>query len=255
MGKNPWEDPDPEVAALAASMRTKSPKRWLRLAVGLLVVAMLTFIAAYYVPLFRAHASLRDEFKELSERRRTLDETLETRTRELERVQGEKAALQAKLDERDKAEERHKADLEKLKTSLSSSLRDKETRGTAAVRVEQNQVRVALANDLVFSPHTLTIGNGGTRLLCEIAGESDGAELRVVSVTSASERPAVLLKTKYPGGRELSAARAAVVGNRLERNCKVPAERVQAVGIVASGDDASGVKLPALVLELSPSEK
>ena len=74
MGKNPWEDPDHEVAALAASMRGQGgTKRWVRLAVGLLVVALLTFVAGYYVPLLRAHDALREQFQQLSERRRALD--------------------------------------------------------------------------------------------------------------------------------------------------------------------------------------
>ncbi len=256
MGKNPWEDPDHEVAALAATMRTKSPNRWLRIAVGLLVVAVLTFVAAYYVPLFRAHDALRDDFQQLSERRRVLDETLKNKERELEHTKEEKAALQAKIDQRAAAEQAVTERLEKLETSISSSLRAQQTRGLAASSVEDGQVRISLANNLVFSPHTLTIGSRGTSVLCDAVSEVKGGSIRVTSVTSPDEPPSVQLRSKYSTPRELSAARAAAVSNRIEQSCKVPAERLEAVALVQDGKGKiSGVKLPAVLLELSPPEK
>src|SRR5690606_21596385 len=115
MGKNPWEESDHEVLAQEAGLQANRSKRCLRVIIGILVVATLTFIGAYYVPLFRAHAVLRDEYRQLSERRRVLDETLENKQRELEKIGKEKAELQAKLDERASEEEQQQASLEKLR--------------------------------------------------------------------------------------------------------------------------------------------
>jgi chemotaxis protein MotB len=252
MGKNPWEEPDQDVLALEASLRAKSPRRWLRVLVGLVVVGTLTFIGAYYVPLFRAHDALRAEFRALSERRRVLDESLGNKQRELERVTQEKADLQAQLAERVTEEAQQKEKLEQLRTGISSQLLAYESKGLAASVVESQRLRVTLANDLVFSRHTLTIPSKGTSLLCKIAQASGDASLRVVAVTTTDEPRSALLSAKYPSKRELSAARAAAVGNRLEQECDVKGDALEIAGSVEPAKrKASGVKPPTIVLEFT----
>ena len=250
MGKNPWEE-DPDVAALAASMRAKSPKRWLRLFIGLLVVAGATFVAAYYIPLHRAHEKLRDEFQQLSERRRVLDETLASKEREFKKLEADKATLQGKVDERDAADESKRKLLEELRVAISSKLRALETKRLAASALAGERVRISLSNRVVFSPNSLTISKQGSSALCDIAGASRGGQLRVVSVTSGNEAPSVLA-AKYASRRELSGARAAVVTNALEESCKVAGARMEPVGWLEDGDaKAWGTALPAIVIELA----
>ena len=256
MGKNPWEEPDQEALALAATMQARKPRRWLRLLIGLVVVATLTFVAAYYVPLFRAHDALRAEYQGLSERRRVLAETLLTKERELERVRREKATLQGKLDDISAREKRRKQALEQLRTSISSKLRADETKGLAGTTIADGSVEVVLHNRLVFSPHTLTIPSKATSRLCDIVGASQGFELEVVSVTNDDEPPSVLLAAKYPTRAELSAVRAAVVGNRLGQACGSGAGQTSTTGIVSEGKlKLAGVKLPVTMLKLTPSSK
>ena len=252
MGKNPWEDPDPDVAALRASMRAKSPTRWARVVVGLLIVGGATFIAAYYIPLFRAHDKLRDEFQNLSERRRVLDESLAGKERELKKLETDKAALQAKVDERSQADEAKSAELEKLRVSISSKIRTFETKRLAASVIAGDRVRISLANRLVFSPNTVTITKQGGAALCDVAGAVDkSTQLRVVSATSADEAPGALA-AKYSSRRELSAARAAVVADKLEEACGVAGSRLEPIGWLEGGDaKAWGVGLPATVIEFS----
>ncbi|HEU5076703.1 MAG TPA: hypothetical protein VFU02_21080 [Polyangiaceae bacterium] len=256
MGKNPWEDPDPDVAALRASMRAKSPTRWGRLVIGLLIVAGVTFIAAYYIPLFRAHDKLRAEFQTLSERRRVLDENLASKERELKKLESDKTALQAQVDERAQADEAKQAELEKLRVAVSSKIRAFETKRLAASSIAGDRVRISLANRLVFTPNTVTITKQAGSVLCDIAGAVDkGTPLRVVSVTSADEA-ASPLAAKYASRRELSAARAAVVADRLEETCGVPSARVEPIGWLEGGDaKAWGVGLPATAIEFSLPKK
>lgn len=255
MGKNPWEDPDHEVAALAASMRAKGPKRWLRVLVGIGIVGALTFIAGYYVPLFRAHDELRDEFQRLSEKRRTLEETLQNKERQLAKLDEEKRAVDAKLKEREAAEDAANAELEKLRVSISSKVRPYETKGLAASSVADQRVRISLSNRIIFSPHTLTITQKGSSVLCDVARAAGSAKLRVVSVTSADEPPSAALAAKFSSRRELSGARAAVVTDRLQDTCKVAGGRMEPVGLLEDGDGKGwGVKLPAIVIELTPAD-
>lgn len=255
MGRNPWEDSDDDVSALAGAASTNQPKRWLKFAIGLLVVAGLTFVAGYYIPLFRAHSALRDEFQTLSERRRTLDEALKNKERELARVTEEKAGLQAKIDERQEAEDAQKQGLDKVRTAVSSKIRGYETKGLAATVVEDGQVRAVLSGNLLFVPHSLKMGRRGVNVLCDVAKAAGKAELRVVAVTAADEPPSVALSAKYADRREVSAARAAVIGTRLTEACSVSSEGLEVVGLLdESRDKVHGVKLPAIVLELSPTK-
>ena len=250
MGKNPWEE-DPDVAALAASMRAKSPKRWLRLFIGLLLVAGATFVAAYYIPLHRAHDKLRDEFQQLSERRRVLDQALADKEREFKKLEAEKATLQGKVDELDAADETRQKQLEDLRVSISSKLRGLETKRLAASTLAGERVRISLSNRAVFSPNTLTISKQTTSTLCDIAGAARGSQIRVVSVTSGSEAPSALA-AKYASRRELSAARAAVVTDALEESCKVAGARMEPIGWLEDGDAKQwGIALPAIAIELS----
>jgi chemotaxis protein MotB len=256
MGKNPWEDPDHEVLALAATMQAKGPKRWLRLGLGLLVIASLTFIAGYYIPLFRAHDALRAEFQQLSERRRLLDEKLRTGEQTVKRLETEKSELQAKLDERQTTENARKQQLDQLSASLDSIVASHERKGAAAASADSDRVRVALANHLVFSANSMTVPGRGTSLLCDIGKQAGSGRLRVVATTSEREPASATLKAKYPSPRELSSARAATVSNQLEKDCGIPGERLEAVGLVEAGKSrVSSVKLPAIVLELLPPEK
>jgi chemotaxis protein MotB len=252
--KNPWEESDHEVVAHEAGMRASRSKRWLRLVVGLVVVGTLTFIGAYYVPLFRAHAALRDEFQQLSEARRQLDETLKNEQRELERTTKEKAALQAQLDQHASKQEQQKAQLEDLKTRLSSKLRTYETKGQAGSLVEDGWVRIALDDDLLFSRNSLTIPSKGAGLLCDIATASPHATWRVVAMANPSERAAPALAAKFKSPLELSAARAAAVANEI-KDCNAEVNEVEAVSRLERQPKVASVKLPAIVLELSPTKE
>lgn len=233
-------------------MRAQSPTRWGRIVVGLLIVGGATFIAAYYVPLVRAHDKLRDEFQALSERRRVLDESLATKERELKKLEADKTALQAKVDERDQADEAKQAELEKLRSAVAAKVQAFEGKRLAASSIAGERVRISLANRMVFAPNSVNLTKQAGTVLCDIAGAVDkGAKLRVVSVTSADEAPSPLA-AKYGSRRELSAARAAVVADKLEEGCGVAGARVEPIGWLEGGDaKVWGVGLPAIAIEFA----
>ena len=95
MGKNPWEDSDVDLAAL---QRARGKTRWSRVLLWVLVVAGLTFVGAYYVPLFRAHTALVDDFKQLMEKHRATEGKLAETERRLDQESKEKQRLKAELD-------------------------------------------------------------------------------------------------------------------------------------------------------------
>lgn len=221
----------------------------------MLIVGGATFVAGYYIPLLRAHDKLRDEFQALSERRRVLDESLANKERELKKLESDKTDLQAKVDERAQADEAKQAELEKLRVAISSKIRAFEGKRLAASSIAGERVRISLGNRLVFAPNSVTITKQAGSVLCDIAGAVDkGTQLRVVSVTSAEEAPSPLA-AKYASRRELSAARAAVVADRLEE-CGVASARVEPIGWLEGGDSKVwGVGLPATAIEFSLPKK
>ena len=119
-----------------------------------------------------------------------------------------------------------------------------------------DRVRVALSTRLLFGATSLTIPSKANGMLCSIAEAAPQAKLRVVAVTSDDEPPTAALAAKYGSRRELSAARAAIVSNRLEDACNVKSDRLEPVGWIQNGNDkAWGLKPPAVVIEVVPPAK
>ena len=65
--------------------------RWGRVFAGLFFVAVATFVGAYYLPLYRAHQKLADQYRELGQRSQGMSETVSKLQVEL------KAATEATL--------------------------------------------------------------------------------------------------------------------------------------------------------------
>ena len=60
--------------------------RWGRVFAGLLFVAVATFVAAYYLPLYRAHEKLAEQYRELGQRSQGMSETVTRLQSELKTV-------------------------------------------------------------------------------------------------------------------------------------------------------------------------
>jgi chemotaxis protein MotB len=214
------------------------------------VVAGLTFVAAYYIPLFRAHKALVDEFRVLMQKQRAGEEQLTETRRQLDKESKEKQALKSAQEEKDSEKKVVETRLGELGSKVAKSLGGAVSKGQAQVDVVGDEVHVTLANGMVFKPHTLTIPQAASKRLCEIAQASSGA-LRLTALAESNEPPSVLLKAKYPTARALSAARAAIAAADLESHCQVEAHQLMASSVVYAGaPKGSKVKLPALRIEL-----
>jgi chemotaxis protein MotB len=251
MGKNPWEESDVDLLALQTGARQET--RWGRVFVAILIIAMITFVAAYYVPMFRAHKALVTEFKELMAKYRAMDEKLAETRRLLDKESKEKHRLKAHQEERQAANKAAQAKLETQKATLGKQLSKEAGKGDAQVELSPDAVRVTLANDLVFKSHTLTIPQGGSKRLCEIAQNTSGP-LRLTALAKADEPKSVLLAARYPTVRALTAARAATAAADLEQRCPVATAQLQSAAIVFDkAPEGHDVGLPALRIELLSS--
>jgi hypothetical protein len=253
MSKNPFEDMDPDVQAMRASMRASGGGvRWGRVLAGILVVACLTFALAYHLPLQRAHAALTGRFAELqtqaSNARRALDES-KSRAKELgDRQQ----ALESQADQ-SKQTEKTRADASRaIKAALEAKLERAIAKDQAAIGVAGSQAVATLALGYVMSPGKLEVSTQGKAALCNVAGAAGERSIQVLAVADKkSIPPALAAKLKTP--LQYSLAVAQVVTEALLEKCKVPSPRASASGVPAepaTRPQIEGKKLGAARVEL-----
>ena len=253
MSKNPFEDMDPDVQAMRASMRASGGGvRWGRVLTGVLVVTCATFALAYHLPLQRAHAALTGRYAELQARvstaQRALDES-KSRAKEL----GEKQqALESQADQ-SKQTEKTRADASRaLKTALEAKLDKAVAKDQAALGVAGSQAVAALSLGYVLSPGKLEVSAPGQAALCSVAGAAGERSIHVLAVADKkSIPPALAAKLKTPLQYSLGVAQ--LVTETLLDKCKVPPARVSAGGVPAEPagrPQLEGKKLSAPRVEL-----
>ncbi|WP_234024044.1 hypothetical protein [Sorangium cellulosum] len=218
--------------------------RWSRVLPALLLVASATFIAAYYVPLRRAHMLLIAEQQSANQKGKELEQTLS-------QVRGELDAKTAQLEkleaERRQIEDARRSGLdriEQIKTELSGKLDKQIKKGVAALAVADGHVVVALPESAVFAPSRLDVSPQGQVLLCHVASAlsaGNEAPIRVGAVSGPPDQTPPALLHDHPTPWSLSAARAASVAQVLEGKCAVPGARLSAVG--HAGHDPAGAAL------------
>src|SRR5262245_12317996 len=98
--KAAWEDmADADLGPYAKSRGTRGG----RVLAGLLFVVIATFVAAYYLPLYRSHQKLAEQYRELGQRSQGLSETVGRLEGELKTVAAARDELQAEHDQRARA--------------------------------------------------------------------------------------------------------------------------------------------------------
>ncbi len=200
--------------------------RWRRVFTGLLLVAGATFVAAYYLPLYRAHQKLADQYRELGQRAQGLSESLSKLQGELKIASASRDQLQAEHDLRESAQRSAGDQQERARAALSSKLDKYLKKGNAALLVSAGSLFVAFDSALLFLPQRLDLTPTGRGLLCDVAKTSEAKALTVhASLADGSVVPPALA-TSYPSSWALSAARAAAVAQALEQGCSFPAAQL-----------------------------
>lgn len=247
MGRNPWDD-DPDLQMLRGR---SSGTRWGRVFGGILLVGVATFAGAYYVPLFRAHATLTAEHRRAVDRAQGLERSLSEAKRELKSVTERRDELESAQKQRDNSLASSASELDGLKAEMAGKLDRAAKKGLAQVAVSEGSVLVGLADSALFMARKLELSASGKQLLCDIG---KGAAKRRVTVRAADsdQKPDPALAAKYPSAWALRAARAAAAADALESKCGLPGDQLGVNAVGASGNAAfAGSKLPALHLEFS----
>jgi chemotaxis protein MotB len=245
-----WEDfADSDMGPYAKPRGT----RWGRVFTGLLVLGFGTFVAAYYLPLYRAQQRLNDQYRELSQKSSSLESNASKAQADLKTVSTERDKLQAEHDQRDSAQKTDSSQQQRVRDALSAKL-DKWIKKSAAAVVPNGAGSiVALDSALLFQPQKLDLMPTASALLCDISKTGEAKSLTVsAALAPGSVVPAALAKT-FATPWALSAARAAALAEALVDKCAVPAAQVSATGSADHDPFAvqlASSKLPADRVEL-----
>jgi len=222
--------------------------RWGRVFAGVFFVAVATFVAAYYLPLYRAHQKLAEQYRELGQRSQSLSESVTKVQGELKAATESRDQLQAEHDLRESAQKSTGEQQERAKAALSSKLDKYLKKGNAALLVNAGSLIVGFDSALLFVPQKLDLSPTGRALLCEVAKTSEAKTLTVRASLAAGAVVPPALAGSFPNAWALSAARAAAVAQTLEQGCAFPAAQLTANG------NGSRPALPALKLSGDPLE-
>lgn len=239
MGRNPWQDMDPDEVGMMG--RRASGMSFGKVFTGLIAIGVLTFVGAYYVPLYRAHTTLTHEHERISGRVRELEQQLAS-------AQTSIKGLETKLSGLAEQQGASGAGLDGVQATLSQSLDRYVKRGGVVVGKEGNEVVIALSDSQVFYPKKVDVSAMGRLLLCDIA-KSSGASLLSVRAFDSGAEPGPPLSSKFSTAWALRSARAASIAETLAEKCGVKPARLVASG-VGSTAGTTGSSLPPEHIEV-----
>lgn len=233
MGKNPFEEMDPDLKAMGASMRPSAgPLRWGRVLTGVLVVACLTFAFAYYLPLQRAHEALIRQFSQLQAQVETANRSVQQAQAETKELAEKKQALEQEIEQTKQLAKTAADAQQAAKSALEAKLQKVVAKDQAAIGFEDGQAVASLALGYVLTRGKLAVSPDGKTALCSVAGAANKKTIRVLAVADKASIPATLAgKLKTP--LDYSGAVAGLVVETLLDKCSVEPARVSATAFPA----------------------
>lgn len=233
MGKNAFEDMDPDLSAMRASMRPSAgPMRWGRVLTGVLVVGCATFAFAFYVPLMRAHEALTKQFLSLQSQVDSANRSVQDAQAQAKEAQEQKQALQEQLTQAKQVEKSGTDASAAVKTALESKLQKPAAKDQAAVGTADGQAVATLSLNYLLTRGKLEVSPDGKTALCGVATASNKRAIRVLAIADKKSIPATLaakLKTPLDYGGAVSA----LVAQTLLDKCSVDAANLSATSFPA----------------------
>jgi chemotaxis protein MotB len=242
MSRKHWEE-SAETDELAAMGVSRHPGRGYKIFAGLLLVGTATFVAAYYVPLYRAHALLRREYTAVSRESATFRQQLVDAVAALNKTNDECNQLRGELHKQEKGADTLVARAERLERSLQAPLKKFQGKGLLTVERRREKLRITLATPALVAPVGGALTELGKKALCAVGGSLKDSDVHLV-VQGLGGGPA----EKAVGAWQAAAIRAGNTAQHLTKSCGVEASRIEvAVSSVTSAGDGA-----AVVLEISP---
>ena len=209
----------------------------------LLLVGAATFVLAYYLPLYKAHAALRGQYRNLSREATTqrgqLTQTLDT----LKQVATERDQLSESSRKQKEAGSALETQLVSLEKELRTQLKKFIGPGKLDMELQKGKIRFALASPALIAPTGGTITEPGKSVISVIGAAAKSASLGI-HIYSAAADAAAKQKPEW----QISALCAGNAAAHLVDKCGFDSKQIE-LRVAPSRPKADA----ALVIEIAPS--
>ena len=241
MGNKDWQRLDSKDDLAAIGISPNRGRGW-RIVSGLLFILALTFALAYYLPLYRAHASLSHEFRTLSgqavTQHKQLTDTLDT----LKLISADRDRLNAIAGTMQKTSDALTPEAESLEHDLTTVLKKFLGAGKLQLVRHKDKLQVTLASPTMLTATGADLTEAGKKSLCAVGGVLKTADVHVIIQGYASAT------TPNGAAWKLSSARAGAAAQLLSESCGVDPGRIE----LRVRDPLHGSEGAALSLEITP---
>ena len=145
-----------------------------------------TFAAAYYLPLYRAHAALTDNYQRLSGEAKTQRKQLTDSLDTLKQVAAERDQLTIVAQEKQTASHDLVTQLDSLEKELRSQLKKFIGPGKLELERQKESLQFKLPSPALVSPTGGTLTEAGKSILCVVGAAAKATKLSVVVRAAAS---------------------------------------------------------------------
>jgi flagellar motor protein MotB len=225
MGKKDWQRALEE-DDMSAVVSTPSRGRGWRVASMVLLLGIATFGAAYYIPLYRAHSTLTEEYKKLSAesqtQRKQLTDTIET----MKKVAEERDRLATQTRGIRDTQEASAQQVEKTDGLIGAALKKFSGKGRVEIKRVGNVIELNLASPALLGLGTADVTDFGKKAMCALAGAVKSKDVQLQIVGNGAD-PKAKTAVSFP----LAAARAANLAKQLSDSCGVETSRIQ-IGVL-----------------------
>jgi chemotaxis protein MotB len=223
MRKKDWQNLDGNEALAEMRLSPHRGRVW-RILSGVLFVASATFIAAYYLPLYRAHASLTREYRTLSTEATTqhkqLTETLDT----LKQISTERDQLSQVVGSTQRNSSALVHEAENFEHDLSTSLKKYIGKGKLQVSRDKEKLRLSLASPALVHATSGDLTDTGKKVLCQVGSGLKRTSARIVVQGHGASTPSNAATTW-----KIANARASVAAQLMIESCGADPKNVEAL--------------------------
>ncbi len=186
------------------------------------------FVFKVYMPLVDEHDSLQEELEEAETEMAGLREQVG----KLDLTRAELEETRKKLAEQLGRKEAIVAELKNAKEALSKELADEMKKGEVMIEQIRGQLVVDLVDKIMFETAEVELNDRGKDVLKRVAGTLARLPDKVIQIGGHTDSVPISdkLVEQFPTNWELSTARATNVVRFLQDECKIPGERLTAVG-------------------------
>jgi hypothetical protein len=217
---------DPDEQALVKKPR---PVGWF--VAGAVVIAALTVLAAYYLPLKSAHAKLIEEHSALAKKAAELDHWLKADRARLGTTEGNHAALQKFIDTAVATDKERRGRLDIVQTTVERELAPFLKSKLLTIQTDADEVHLSFLEKAMFGPNSSTASPGARGILCKAVGALSGSKDFTVEIVARSSTD----DTKY---WETATGRSQALAKILEGGCSFSADKIRAVADRSSSEGA-----------------